>query len=192
MAGPQVKAPGETKFSIVPEGLAKKAAVSFVEKLDAQSVNGTANEDHVAGVFKLAEQTLSEAEKLAEKIKEKARQEAAEEKAKICAEAEEQGRKQAHRLMETTAQETAAQSSAIIAKAEQEAQQLQRKAQREVHSTLEAARQAADDLLSQTRLEAELTVRKLTGSLTEEIRASVTSMCNRLLPAVDDMADRSD
>ena len=192
MASNNVKELWGVEFSVVPEGLSEDQVVNFVNGLISRSQEGGTEEDRHSSLFKLAEQTVVEAHKLAESIKEEARKEAEAEVARIRVAAEEAAREQAQQVLVKARGEATAKSSKIIANAEEEAQQALRSTRNEAHEILQAAKQSATDLQSQARMEAEYTVRKLQARLIDEIRSGVTNICNSLLPSLNDSVDGSD
>ena len=180
------------EFSVVPDGLAEEQVVNYVNGLISRSQEDGAEQDRHSPLFKLAEQTVVEAHQIAESTKEEARREAETEAARIRAKAEENAQEQAQQILETARNEAAAKSNKIVANAEEEAQHILRSTRSEAHDILQAAKQTAEDLQSQAKLEAEYTVRKLQAKLTEEIRSGVTKICNNLLPSLNDSVDGFD
>ena len=168
MGNDSVKELWGVQFFIVPEGLAEEQVVNFVDGLIARSQNGSEGKDHHSALFSLAAQTVVEATNIAESTKEQARQEADAEAARIRSKAEEEAREQARQVLETARNEAHAKSSKIIATADEEAQQTLRSTRREAHEILQAAKQAADDLQAQAKIEGELTVQKLKARLTDD------------------------
>ena len=71
------------EFNIVKSGLSEAQVVSFVNDLAKQHDVLLQRQEHLAALTKLAERTVSEADKLAEEMKEEARTQANAEAARI-------------------------------------------------------------------------------------------------------------
>lgn len=131
-----------------------------------------------APLYKLTEQLVVEAHKLAQRAKEEAIREAETEAATIRADAEVEAREQ---VLEPARAEANAQSRAIMAEAEQEAQRVSKSAGEEARGIVQAAKQKADHMES----EAEFRIRKLTDKVTAEIRSALSDI-SKLLPTAED------
>jgi vacuolar-type H+-ATPase subunit H len=132
-------------------------------------------------IYKLAEQLIAEAGKAAELTKAKAIQEAETEAAKIRADAEVEAREQ---VLEPARAEAEAKSRTIVSEAEQSAERVLKSAAEEAQGLVQAARQSAGHIESETKAR----VRRLTDTVTQEIRSTLEDI-NDLLPPSEESAD---
>lgn len=134
-----------------------------------------------SAIFTLAQQLLSEAEKLAENIKEDARQEAEADAAKIRADVEAKARQEATDRAESEAD---AKSKKIVFNAEREAQRIVLTAETQAEEIVVAGRLKAEQL----EADAESTVSDLRDRITGQIEAAVTKM-DSLLKGSEERAE---
>lgn len=108
------------EFEIVKNGLSEEQVVTFVNELISEQENLLQRQGNLSSLTKLAERTVTEAQKLADEIKKEATDKANEEVSKIIAEAE----KRAEQIFEEK-------GNKIITDATQKAEQIKADAQRE-------------------------------------------------------------
>ncbi len=111
---------GGCEFRKVKNGLDESQVASFINELISQRDMLLQREEHLATLTKLAEKTVTEADRLAEKIKTEAMNQANAQTAAITAEAEEQ----AQHIIEQKRTDADKQAAAIKAEAEQKAELL--------------------------------------------------------------------
>ncbi len=138
------------EFNIVKNGLSEAQVISFVNDLAKQHDILLQRQEHLAALTKLAERTVSEADKLADEMKQDAKKQAKSEASKIIADAEASAKNQSER---------------IISEAEAKAEQLIK--EKEAHAMTAAAEQAeaikstAEMLASETKRDAEAEAKKI-------------------------------
>ena len=121
------------EFEMVKDGLSEDQVVSYVNELTSENEMLTQRQQRVPALTRLAEKTVTEAEKLAEEIKKEATDEAKAETAKIVAEAEAQADKKA-----------AAKRNEIVTIAAKEAENIKTNAEREAELIVERRRQSIE------------------------------------------------
>ena len=124
-----------------------------------------------SSIYKLAQELLAETDRLAKSIKEDARRDAETEAARIRADAQ---AKVHEEVLKPAEAEAAAKSHDIITNAERAAQKIIAWAKAEAEEIVHTARRKAEELES----EAEITLTRLTDSITEQIDAAVTNLSN--------------
>lgn len=139
---------GGYEFRRVKNGLDEAQVVSFVKKLISQRDTLIQREEHLSALTKLAEKTVTEADKLAEELKTEATNQAKAEAATIIAEAEEK----AQHIIEQKRTEANEQAAAIMAEAERNAELLLENERKKIQPELS---KFADQLYSQLLSELE-------------------------------------
>ncbi len=138
------------EFNIVKNGLSEAQVISFVNDLAKQHDILLQRQEHLAALTKLAERTVSEADKLADDFKQDAKKQAKNEASKLIAEAETSAKNQSER---------------IINEAEAKAEQLIK--EKEAHAMTAAAEQAeaikstAEMLATETKRDAEAEAKRI-------------------------------
>jgi cell division septum initiation protein DivIVA len=138
------------EFNIVKNGLSEAQVISFVNDLAKQHDILLQRQEHLAALTKLAERTVSEADKLADELKQDARKQAKNETSKMMSEAETSAKNQSDR---------------IISEAEVKAEQLIK--EKEAHAMTAAAEQAeaikstAEMLATETKRDAEAEAKRI-------------------------------
>jgi F0F1-type ATP synthase membrane subunit b/b' len=148
------------EFNIVKSGLSEAQVVSFVNDLVKQHDMLLQRQEHLAALTKLAERTVTEADKLADEAKQEAADQAKAEAAKILADAEGRAKDEAAR---------------IIAEAEARAQQIVKEKEAKVMATAteqaEAIKSGAERLADEVKREAEAQARAETSRIIAEAQA---------------------
>lgn len=141
---------GGSEFRRVKNGLDEAQVASFINELISQRDTLIQHKEHLASLNKLAEKTVTEADKLAEEIKAEAKEKAKTESVAIIAKAEEQARQVAEEKRTKIINAANEQVAAIKAKAEREAELLleneRKKIQHELNNFLH---QLCSQLLSE-------------------------------------------
>lgn len=138
------------EFNIVKNGLSEAQVISFVNDLAKQHDILLQRQEHLAALTKLAERTVSEADKLADELKQDAKKQAKNDTGKMIAEAEASAKNE---------------SARIISEAEAKAEQLIK--EKEAHAMTAAAEQAeaikstAEMLATETKRDAEAEAKKI-------------------------------
>jgi F0F1-type ATP synthase membrane subunit b/b' len=134
------------EFNIVKSGLSEAQVVSFVNDLVKQHDMLLQRQEHLATLTKLAERTVTEAEKLADETKREAADQAKAEAAKILADAEGHAKDEAARIIteaEARAQQIFKEKEAeVMAAATEQAEAI--KSDAEAQARAEAARIVAE------------------------------------------------
>ena len=177
-----------TRFDIVSKGLSEEQVVSFVTDVMAEAQKAREEQERQSSLVKLAEQTVLEAERLAQEIKDRATKAAADEGARMREELQAGAAEAAEQLRQSAQSDIDASTKVAIAKSRSDAQKLLTKAKTEAESLLKEARARIASMESEAKLEAEFEVRRITQSLVEGIRRSVTETCNDILPSIEDMS----
>ena len=112
---------GGNEFRRVKNGLDEDQVASFISELINQRDTLLQHEDHLTSLTKLAEKTVTEADRLAEEIKAEAREQSKAESATIIAKAEEQAQQRAEEKRSEIINSANDQAANIKSRAEQEA-----------------------------------------------------------------------
>jgi len=156
------------EFNIVKSGLSEAQVVSFVNDLVKQHDMLLQRQEHLAALTKLAERTVTEAEKLADETKRDAANQAKAEAAKILTEAESRAKAEAARIMaeaETRAQQIVKdKETQAIAAATKQAEAIKSGAERladEVKREAEArARTEASRIIAEAQAQGQQIIRQ--------------------------------
>jgi len=179
------------KFSVVPNGLDEEEVVSFVKALMEKSQRGGSAQDQQSSLVKLAEQTVIEADRLADRIKEEARKTAEAESDKILKAASEKAQAEVRKLLQKAEKDAAVTSSDAAGKAASDAQGAVDAAHREALGLLERARDGADAIQAEAKLEAEFIIRRTAAQLTEEVRSALNEVSQTLLSDLQKSLERA-
>jgi F0F1-type ATP synthase membrane subunit b/b' len=175
------------EFNIVRTGLSEAQVVSFVNELVKQHDVLLQRQEHLATLTRLAERTVSEADKLAEDIKIEARKQAEDEAAKLIADAE------------TTA---STQSASVLAdaraRAEEEAKEIGRQKMSEAEDTVRRmiadAESRGRHILEQKEAEAQAHAETKARAILKKAQEDATSLLERerqkIQPELDQFVNR--
>lgn len=171
------------EFNIVKSGLSEAQVVSFVNDLAKQHDVLIQRQEHLAALTKLAERTVSEADKLAAEMKAEAKAEVDAETARIVAETEAKARAEAERVVG----EAQAQSDARIR--ERETKSRESLAEHAASVKADAERVASDikaeaeKVASEKKAEAE--------KVASEKKAEAEKLCNDIMAEAEEKASRT-
>lgn len=196
-----------TEFRIVDGGLSETEVADHVASLTAELNDARKEVDRQSSLVRLAEQTVMEADRLAGEITSKARERAEKEASEIKAEAEadatmirdlvkaetdklrdeliEKARAEAEEIVSSARQSAVDSSAKTIEAAATEAKSCLERADREANELLESSRAHVANVQSEAKLEAEYAVRRITQTLAEGLRHTVTESLNTYLSLVD-------
>jgi cell division septum initiation protein DivIVA len=152
-------------FNLVKNGLSEAQVVSFVNDLAKQHDVLLQRQEHLAALTKLAERTVSEADRIADELKQDAKKQAQTEVNKLLAEAEVTAKTQSSRIISDAESAAKAQAQRILSDAELRAEQLIK--EKESLAMVAAAEQAeaikatAEKLANETRREADTEAKKI-------------------------------
>jgi vacuolar-type H+-ATPase subunit H len=169
------------KFSVVPNGLDEEQVVGFVKGLMEKTERGGAASEQQSSLVKLAEQTVIEADRLADRIKEESKKAAEAEADKILKAASDKAQAEARKVLQKAEKDTDVRSSDAAAKANSGAQDTLDTAHREAQGILERARDGADAIQAEAKLEAEFIIRRTAAQLAEEVRSALNEVSQTLL-----------
>ncbi len=153
------------EFNLVKNGLSEAQVVSFVNGLVKQHDVLIQRQEHLVTLTKLAERTVSEADRLAEEIKKEAENKAKTEAARIISEAETSAKTQSTRIIKDAEAVAEAQSERLMSEAREKADQVIK--EKETHALTAAVEQAeaikatAEKLAHEALNNAETEARKL-------------------------------
>ncbi len=153
------------EFNLVKNGLSEAQVVSFVNGLVKQHDVLIQRQEHLVTLTKLAERTVSEADRLAEEIKKEAENKAKTEAARIISEAETSAKTQSTRIIKDAEAVAEAQSERLMSEAREKADQMIK--EKETHALKAAVEQAeaikatAEKLAHEALSNAETEARKL-------------------------------
>jgi len=137
------------KFEIVKNGLSEDQVVSYVNELNAEHEKLSQRQEHLVSLTKLAEKTVTEAEKLSEEIKREAAEEAKSEAAKLVAEAETRAEQSAEEKRSEIIASATKEAESIKTNAEREAEQIVERQKKKIYPELKSMAQVVyDQLLS--------------------------------------------
>lgn len=138
------------QFNIAKKGLDETQVVPFVDELISQRDRLIQQEEHLTSLTKLAEKTVTEADKLAKEIKEEATEQTKDEASVIIAKAEEQAQQIVEEKRAEIVTVATEQAEAIKADAEHEAELLIENHKKRLQPELkDMAQRVCDQLLSQ-------------------------------------------
>lgn len=141
---------GGYEFKKVKDGLDEAQVTSSINELISQRDEFMRHEKHLSSLTKLAERTISEADKLAEEIKTKAKDQAQAEVSAIIATGEEQAQRINEEKRNEIINTATEQAEAIKAEAEREAKLLRESKKRSIQSELRGSvHQLYDQLISE-------------------------------------------
>jgi len=138
-------------FPVVRDGLSENEVVSFVEELIANSDEGLQKLAHIDSLYKLANRTLDEANKLAEQCQEDAKRSTEEQRVAILEKAREDALAITNETQETSRVRAEKQSQKIIKAAESKAGALQDDLRKTVEEWVEQVEQALGNLNESVR-----------------------------------------
>ena len=153
------------EFNLVKNGLSEAQVVSFVNDLAKQHDVLLQRQEHLVTLTKLAERTVSEADKMADEIKQEAQKQARVDAAKIISEAEAGAKTQSGRIIKDAEAAAKAQTERLIADATAQAEQTIK--EKESHAMAAAAEQAeaiistAEKVAVETKKDAENEIKKM-------------------------------
>ncbi len=137
------------KFDIVKSGLSEEQVVAYVNELSSEHEKLVRRQEHLVSLTKLAEKTVTEAEKLAEEIKREAADKAKAESAKIISEAQAQAEKSAEEKKNEIMAAATREADNIKTNAEREAEQIVERQKQRIYPELKSMAQVVyDQLLS--------------------------------------------
>ena len=141
---------GGTEFRRVKNGLDEEQVVSFISELISQQDTAGQAQEHLLSLTKLAEKTVTEADKLAEEIKAEAKERAKDEANAIIARAEEQAQQIIEEKRAEIINIATEKAAAIEAEAEREAELLLENQEKKIkHELSNFAHQLYSHLLSE-------------------------------------------
>jgi vacuolar-type H+-ATPase subunit H len=138
------------EFNIVKNGLSEAQVISFVNDLAKQHDILLQRQEHLVALTKLAERTVSEADKLADEQKQDARKQAKNEAGKLISEAEASAKNQSERII-----------SEAEAKAEQLIKEKETHAMNAAVEQAEAIKSTAEMLATETKRDAEAEAKRI-------------------------------
>jgi cell division septum initiation protein DivIVA len=153
------------EFNLVKNGLSEAQVVSFVNDLAKQHDVLLQRQEHLAALTKLAERTVTEADRIADELKQDSRKQAKDEINKMIAEAEVTAKTQSARIISEAEATAKSQSQRILSDAEIRAEQIIK--EKESHAMMAAVEQAeaikatAEKLANEARREADTDARKI-------------------------------
>jgi|WetSurMetagenome_2_1015567.scaffolds.fasta_scaffold32932_1 cell division septum initiation protein DivIVA len=153
------------EFNLVKNGLSEAQVVSFVNDLAKQHDVLLQRQEHLVTLTKLAERTVSEADKMADEIKQEAQKQARVDAAKIISEAEASAKTQSGRIIKDADAAAKAQTERLIADATAQAEQTIK--EKESHAMTAAAEQAeaiistAEKVAAETKKDTENEIKKM-------------------------------
>jgi cell division septum initiation protein DivIVA len=152
-------------FNLVKNGLSEAQVVSFVNDLAKQHDVLLQRQEHLAALTKLAERTVSEADRIADELKQDAKKQAQAEVNKLLAEAEVTSKTQSSRIISDAESAAKAQAQRILSDAEIRAEQLIKEkeslAMVAAVEQSEAIKATAEKLANETRREADTEAKKI-------------------------------
>ncbi len=171
------------QFNVVKNGLSEAQVVSFVDELAKQHDVLLQRNEHFAALTKLAERTVTEADKLANELKEEAIKEGKAEVDKLIAEAEKTAKENSEHVIAEAEQRAEAvvkeREEQAIAAAAQEAEKLRAEAEKSATRIKEEAQTEATRLIK----EAEARGRHLIEQKEAEAVENATNEANKIIAA---------
>ncbi len=135
------------KFDLVKGGLSEAQVVSYVNELVSEREALSQRQEHLSSLTKLAEKTITEAEKLASEIQKEATDKTKDEASKILAEAEARAKQSAEEKRDEIMAEATEQAEAVKANAEREAELMLDRQRKRVQPELKGMVQGVYDQL---------------------------------------------
>ncbi len=190
------------EFNIVRNGLAEAQVVSFVNDLAKQHDLLLQRQDHLATLTRLAERTVSEADKLAEDIKAEARKAVESETARLVAEAQEAARTRSETMlaeMKTRAESELAEKERLrLADIEKEAKRVLSEAESRARHIVEqkeaeavtSATTAANAILTKARHEASGLLEREKQRIQPELNQFILRFRGQLLSELDHLKNQ--
>jgi F0F1-type ATP synthase membrane subunit b/b' len=175
------------EFNIVRTGLSEAQVVSFVNELVKQHDLLLQRQEHLATLTRLAERTVSEADKLSEEIKTEAKKQGEEDAARVIAEAE-----------ASASTQSAAVLAEARARAEEEAMELGRKkiseAEDRVRQMIADAESRSRHIIEQKEAEAQARAENKAKAILKKAQDDASSLLDRekqkIQPELDQFVNR--
>ena len=185
------------EFNIVKSGLSEAQVVSFVNDLAKQHDVLLQRQEHLAALTKLAERTVSEADRLAEEMKGAARNEAAAEVARIVAETEARANADAARVVAEAEAEFEARikerEAQVKAAAAEQAAAIKAEARRQAEETKSEAERLSNEVMAEAEEKASRSVKEAEARgrhIIEQKEAEAVKLAGDRAKAILEKAER--